>query len=183
MRKKHFDKDAWFVRTETSFSAGLPFQGGSTVEGEDLSSRDGRVMYGAKLEAEREVYMALDLPGLSHKRPLYYDDLEGKPFTFTTAEDHIRIQINLLTIFLKSGEQVWALEVYWAQVGVANGHSASIADFNWSPVRFSVSVFDFLRESIGIVMFYQLVNLLAIKLLFGRNFFLVGHKADVVPLF
>ena len=88
--------------------------------------------------------MELDLPELSHKRPFYYDVLEGKPFTFTTEDDRIRIQINLLTIFLKSGGQLWALEDYWTQVGVATGHSASIADFNWSPARVSVSNFDFL---------------------------------------
>ena len=104
-----------------------------------VRGRDGRVFYGSKLEAEREVYMELDLPELSHKRPFYYDVLEGKPFMFTTEEDRICIQINLLTIFLKSGGQHWALEDYWTQVGVATGHSASIADFNWSPARISVS--------------------------------------------
>ena len=103
--------------------------------------RDGRVLYGSKLEAERELYMELDLPDLSHKRPFYYDVLEEKPFIFTTEEARIRIQNNLLTIFLKIGGQFWALEEYWTQVGVATGQSASIADFNWSPVRISVSNF------------------------------------------
>ena len=101
-------------------------------------------MYGSKLEAEREAYMELDLPELSHKRPFYYDVLEGKPFRFTTEEDRIRVQINLLTIFLKSGGELWALEDYWTQVKVATGHLASIADFIWSPARISVSNFDFL---------------------------------------
>ena len=32
-------------------------------------------------------------------------------------------------------------------------------------------------------MLYRLVNLWALKLFFARNFVLVGHKADVVPLF
>ena len=85
--------------------------------------------------------MELDLPDLSHKRPFYYHVLESKPFSFTTEEARIRIQINLLTIFLKSGGQCWALEYYWTQVGVATGHSASIADFNSSPERISVSNF------------------------------------------
>ena len=58
-----------------------------------VRGRDGRVLYGYKLEAERGVYMELDLPELSQKRPFYYDVLEGKPFTFTTEEDRIRIQI------------------------------------------------------------------------------------------
>ena len=83
----------------------------------------------------------MDLPELSYKRHFYYDILEGKPFTFTTEEDRIRIQINMLTIFLKSGGQLWALEDYWTQVGVVIAHSASIADFNWSPVGISVKNF------------------------------------------
>ena len=109
-----------------------------------IRGRDRRVLYGSKLEAEREVHMELDLPELSHKRPFYNDVLEGKPFTFTTEEDRIRVQINLLTIFLRSGGQLWSLEDYWTQVGVATGHSASMADFNWSPARISFSNFDFL---------------------------------------
>ena len=51
------------------------------------------------------------------------------------------MQIKSLTIFLKNGGQLWALEDYWTQVGVATGHLASIADFNWSPARISVSSF------------------------------------------
>ena len=128
--KRHFQRDCHFRADQRLREKICPGK---------VRGRDGRVLYGSKLEAEREVYMELDLPELSHKRPFYYDVLEGKPFTFTTEEDRIRIQINLLTIFLKSGGQLWALEDYWTQVGVATGHSASIADFNWSPARISVS--------------------------------------------
>ena len=105
--------------------------------------RDGKLLHGSKLEAEREMYMELDLPDLSHKRPFYYDVLEGMPLTFTTEEARIRIQINLLTIFLKTGGKFRALEEYWIQVGVATGHSASIADFKWNPAHISVSNFAF----------------------------------------
>ena len=133
--KRHFQRDCLFRADQLLREKICP--------GKDRG-RDGRVLYGSKLEAEREVYMELDLPELSHKRPLYYDVLEGKPFTFTTMEDRIRVQINLLTIFLRSGGKLWALEDYWTQVGVATGHSASMADFNWSPARISVSNFDFL---------------------------------------
>ena len=99
------------------------------------------MLYGSKLEAEREVYMELDVPDLEIKRPFYYDVLEGKPLTFTTEESPVRIQINLLMTFLKSGGQLWALEDYWTQVGIATRHSAAIADFNWSPAHNSVSNF------------------------------------------
>ena len=106
-----------------------------------VRGRDGRVLHGSKLEAERELYMELDLPDLLHKRPFYYDVLEGKPFTFTTEEARVRIQVNLLIVFLKSGGQLWALEDYWTQVGFATGHSATTSDFNWSPAHISVSSF------------------------------------------
>ena len=107
----------------------------------NVRGRDGRMFYGSKLEAERELHMELYFPDLSHKRPFCFDVLEGKPFTITTEETRNRVQFTLLTIFFKIGGQFRALEDYWTQVGVATGHSASIADFNWSPARISVSNF------------------------------------------
>ena len=65
---------------------------------------DGMVLYGFNLEAEHELYTEIDLPHLSHKRLFHYDVLEGKPFTFTTEEARICIEINMLIIFLKSGD-------------------------------------------------------------------------------
>ena len=79
---------------------------------------DGRTLYGSKLEAEKELFMHLDVPDLDHKRPFYYDVVEGKPFTFTTASPRTQIQIELLLIFLRGGGQLWTLEEYWTQVGV-----------------------------------------------------------------
>ena len=134
---------------------------------EKVRGRDGRVLYGSKLEAERKLYMELDLPDLDFKRPFYYDVLEGKPFTFTTEESRVRIQINLLMTFLKSGGQLWALEDYWTQVGFATGHSASMADFNLSPAHISVSKF-----YVGLMILlklYHWVNLRALKPLLARQ--------------
>ena len=85
--------------------------------------------------------MELDVPGLDFKRLFYYDVLEGKPFTFTTEESRVPIQINLMMTSLKSGGQLWALEDYWTQVGIVIGHSAAIADFNRSPAINSASNF------------------------------------------
>ena len=133
--KRHFQRDCHFRADQRLREKICPGK---------ARGRDGRVLYGSRLEPEREVYMELDLPELLHKRPSYYDVLEGKPFTFTTEEYRIRIQVNLLTIFLRSAGQLWALEDYWTQVGVAIGQSASIAHFNWSPARISVSNLDFL---------------------------------------
>ena len=148
-----------------------------------VRGRDGRVLYGSKLVAESELYTELDFSDLSQKRHFYYDVLEGKPFTFTTEEARIRIQNNLLTIFLKSGGQVWALENYWTQVGVATGHSASIADFNCIPSRVSVSKFGFPRDFKVIVLFYLLVNLWALRLLFARDLLWLGIKRKLCPCF
>ena len=101
---------------------------------------DGRTLYGSKLEAERELFMHLDVPELDHKRPFYYDVVEGKPFTFTSVNSRTLIQIELLLIFLRGGGQLWTLEEYWTQVGVLTGHSASTADFNWSSSHISVRI-------------------------------------------
>ena len=101
---------------------------------------DGRTLYVSKLEAEKELFMHLDVPELDHKRPFYYDVVEGKPFTFTSASSRTLIQIELLLIFLRGGGQLWTLEEYWTQVGVLTGHSASTADFNWSLSHISVRI-------------------------------------------
>ena len=101
---------------------------------------DGRTLYGSKLEAEKELVMHLDVPKSDHKRPFYYDVVEGKPFTFTSASSRTLIQIELLLIFLRGGGQLWTLEEYWTRVGVSTGHSASTADFNWSSSHISVRI-------------------------------------------
>ena len=96
-----------------------------------VRGRDARVLYGLKLEKEREQYMEIDVPDLCYKRPFYHDVIEGKPLIFTTESTGIRIQIELLLLFLRSGGQLWPLDDYWTQVGVLTGHSAATADFNW----------------------------------------------------
>ena len=101
---------------------------------------DERNLYGSKLEVEKELFIHLNVPELDYKRPFYYDVVEGKPFTFTTASSRTLIQIELLLIFLRRGVQLWTLEEYWTQVGVLTGHSAGTADFNWSSSYISVSI-------------------------------------------
>ena len=130
--KRQFQQDCHFLADQQFREKHCP---------EKVRGRDGRVLYGSKLEAEQKLYMELDVPDLDFKRPFYYDVLGGKPFTFTREGSRVRIQINLLMTFLKSGGQFWALEDYWTQVGFATGHSASMADFNWSPAHISVSKF------------------------------------------
>ena len=105
-----------------------------------VRGRDARALYGAKLEKEREHYMELDVPDSCSKRSFYSDVIEVKSFTFTTESIRIRIQIELLLIFLKSGDQLWALDVHWTQVGVLIVYSAATADFIRSLSHISVSM-------------------------------------------
>ena len=142
------------------------------------------MLYGSKLEAEREIYMVLDVPDFNFKRPFYYDVLEGKPFTFTTEESRVPIQINLLRTFLRSGGQLWALEDYWTQVGIATGHSAAIANFNWSPAHISVCNFSFsskIHYTWGVFVLWAIYGhydyYLSVILV------LLGNETDVMPLF
>ena len=95
--KRHFQREHP-LRADQRFRAGYH---PSKVRGSD-----GRTLYGSKLEAERQLFMHLDVPELDHKRPFYYDVVEGKPFTFTSASSRTLIQIELLLIFLKGGGQL-----------------------------------------------------------------------------
>ena len=101
---------------------------------------DGRTLYGSKMETEKELLMNLEVPELDHKRPFCYDVLEGKPFRFTSANSRTLMKTELLLILLRGFGQLWTLEVYWTQVGVLTGHSASTVDFNWSASYSFVSV-------------------------------------------
>ena len=47
-----------------------------------VRDRDGKVLYGSRLEAESELYMESDLHVSSHKRPCNYDVQEGKLFNY-----------------------------------------------------------------------------------------------------
>ena len=81
-----------------------------------IRGSDGRTLYGSKLEAEKELFMHLDVPEMDHKRPFYYDVVDGKPFIFTSASSRTLMQIELLLIFLRGGGQLWTLEEHWTQV-------------------------------------------------------------------
>ena len=76
-----------------------------------IRGSEGRTLFGSQLEAEKE--LQLDVPELDHKRPFYYDVVEGKPFIFTSSGT--LIQIELLLIFLRRGGQLWTLEEYWTK--------------------------------------------------------------------
>ena len=55
--------------------------------------------------------------------------------------------------FLKSGGQLWDVEDYWTQVGIATGHSAAVAYLNWSPAHISASNFGFFQNFLVAVVF------------------------------
>ena len=129
--KRHFKREH-HLRADQRFRARYH---SSKVRGSDRST-----LYGSKLEAEKELFMHLDVPELDHKRPFYYDVVEGKPFTFPMASSRTLIQSEFLLIFLRGGGELWTLEEYWTQVGVLMGRFASTADFNWSSSYNSVSI-------------------------------------------
>ena len=129
--KRHFQREH-HLRADQRFRA--------RYHPSKVRGSDGRTLHGSKLEAEKELFMHLDVPELDDKRPFYYDVVEGKPFTFTSVNSRTLIQIELLLIFLRGGGQLWTLEEYWTQVGVLTGHSASTADFNWSSSHISVRI-------------------------------------------
>ena len=86
--------------------------------------------------------------------------------------------------FLKSGGQFWTLENYWTQVGTATGHSAAIADFNWSPEHISVSNFGLSSR------FHRKCGFFILWAIYGHwdyflfvIFVLFGNEPDAVPLF
>ena len=91
--------------------------------------------------AERKIFVDGEVPELGHKQPLFYDVLQGNPFSFTSVDDDIRIQIQSLNTFLKGGGQLWMLDEIWTQVGFLTGNSASTSDFNWSQEHISVNYF------------------------------------------
>ena len=78
--KRHFQRDCHFRADQRFREKYCPGK---------VRGRDGRVLYGSKLEAEREVYLELNVPELEFKRPFCCDVLEGKPFTFTTEESRL----------------------------------------------------------------------------------------------
>ena len=99
--KRHFQREH-HLRADQRFRA--------RYHPSKVRGSDGRALYGSKLEAEKELFMHLDVPELDHKRPFYYDVVEGKPFIFTSARSRTLIQMEMLLIFLRGGGQLWTLE-------------------------------------------------------------------------
>ena len=68
--KRHFQREN-HLRADQRFRARYyP----SNVRGSER-----RTLYGSKLEAAKELFMHLEVPELDHKRPFYYDFIEGSP--------------------------------------------------------------------------------------------------------
>ena len=129
--KRHFQREH-HLRVDQRFRA--------RYHPSKVRGSDGRTLYGSKLETEKELLMQLVVPELDHKRSFYYDFIEVKPFTFTSASSRTLIQIELLLTFLRGRGQLWTLEEIWTQLGLLTGHSASTVDFNWSASYISVKI-------------------------------------------
>ena len=85
--KRHFQRKH-HLRADQSFRA--------RYHPSKIRGSDGRTLYGSKLEAEKELFMHLDVTELDHKCPFFYDVVEGKPFIFISASSRTLIQIELL---------------------------------------------------------------------------------------
>ena len=96
--KQHFQREH-HLRAVQRFRA--------RVHSSKVRGSHGRSFYGSKLEAETELFMHSEVPQLDHKRPFYYDAIEGKPFIFTSANSRTPIQIELLLVFLRGGGHLW----------------------------------------------------------------------------
>ena len=93
-----------------------------------VSGNDTRVLRGDRIVVEREIYMDWQCLEMDHKRRFYYDMVEGLPLMFTSVEDRVGIQTQLLITFLKAGGQLWVSEDFWNQVGNLKGNAASKGD-------------------------------------------------------
>ena len=82
----------------------------------------------------------------------HYDVVEGKPFIWTSDGDRVRIQLHLLTTFLKGVGQLWSLDDSWSPLGILTGNSASISESNWSQENISVSRFILVTVLLNIFM-------------------------------
>ena len=172
--ERHFQHDCLFRADQRFREKNCPGK---------IRGRDGKVLYGSRLEAYRECYMELDVPDLDFKRPFCHDMLERKRFTFTTEESRVRIHINLLMRCLKNGGQLWALEAYWTQVlqlDILHQLLKSIA----VKLTFLLVIFG---VSSGLCCNCSVFILWAIyghwDYCLSDIFVLVGNKTEVVPLF
>ena len=91
------------------------------------------------MEAEKDLFLHLDVHEMEHKRPFKYDMAEGKPFIFATESARVPIQIESVTSSLRRWDQLRTMEEHCTQFGVLTGHCASNADFNRNSSYVSVS--------------------------------------------
>ena len=104
-----------------------------------MRGRDARILHGERLVAEQEIYMDWEVPEVDRKRPFCCDVLEGKPFMFRSVEDWTRIELHVLTVFLRVGGQSWVLEGFWPQVEILTGNCAATCDFKRNREHISVT--------------------------------------------
>ena len=76
-----------------------------------MRGEDGGVPYGKRLAVDCEIYNDLTIPEMDLKRLFYYDVVERKLFIFKSVEDRVRVELELLTMFLKGGGQLWMLDI------------------------------------------------------------------------
>ena len=85
---------------------------------EALTGSDAKILHGKRLSPRRTIHMDWEVPGRVRKRPFCPDFPGENLFGLTSVEDRVRIQLQIVTTFLKGGGQFWVLKAFWAQVGI-----------------------------------------------------------------
>ena len=67
-----------------------------------MRAEDARVLHGASLADERQIYMDYNIPETGHKRPFSYDFVEGKLFLFESEEDRVTESTGVIATFFES---------------------------------------------------------------------------------
>ena len=91
---------------------------------------------------ERHVYMKCEVTETDHKKLFNYDVVERKTFVFTSGHERVRIQLQLLTTFLKNGGQLWMLDELQTQVGILTWNSVHFG-FRLQPRPYQCKLFRF----------------------------------------
>ena len=60
---------------------------------------------------------------------------------FKSEDDRVRLQLQLLTTFVRGGGQLWVLDDLWTQVGIVTEITVSTSFFNSSHQHINVSFF------------------------------------------
>ena len=71
-----------------------------------LRGKVARILFGARLADEGEIYIDLEVTEMGHRRRFFYNVVEEKPFMCTSEDDCVMIQLQLLMTSLRRDGQL-----------------------------------------------------------------------------